>query len=187
MRYLAQSGRRDKLNIEANNGRRLGNNWMIELARRAGEVLLQRGWTVGTAESCTGGLIAAWLTEVPGCSAYVLGGIVAYSNAVKHAVLGVRESTLETFGAVSEETAAEMATGARNVLSTTVAVSVTGIAGPGGGTPGKPVGLTFIGLAGPKGIVGVERHMWPGDRAAVREASTRRALEMILEFAAGGE
>lgn len=152
-----------------------------DLAQHVGEALRARGWTVCTAESCTGGLIAAWLTDIPGSSDYVLGGVVSYSNAVKQAMLGVREDTLRQHGAVSPETAAEMAIGAQRRFGSDLAVSVTGIAGPGGGSLEKPVGLTYIGLAGREGGITVERHVWPGDRQAVREASATRALELILQ------
>jgi len=151
------------------------------LAEQTGNALRARGWTICTAESCTGGLIAAWLTEIAGSSDYVLGGVVAYANAIKQALLGVDEDTLHLHGAVSSETAAEMAIGARRRFGADLAVSVTGIAGPGGGSPDKPVGLTYIGLAGRSGILTVERHVWPGDRRAVREASATRALELILQ------
>ncbi|HYO87455.1 MAG TPA: CinA family protein [Candidatus Limnocylindrales bacterium] len=156
------------------------------LAERAGAALRARQWTVCAAESCTGGLILSWLTDVPGSSDYVLGGVVAYANSAKQALLGVSEQTLISQGAVSEATAAEMALGVRKAFGADVAVSVTGIAGPGGGTPDKPVGLTYLGLAGPGGVLNVERHVWPGDRAAVRSASAVRVLEMILELANKG-
>lgn len=159
----------------------------LSLAEQANRALWARGWTVCAAESCTGGLILAWLTDVPGSSASVLGGVVAYSNAAKQALLGVRETTLAVFGAVSEQTAAEMALGAQRAFGAHVAVSVTGIAGPGGGTPDKPVGLTYLGLAGRDGLIGVERHVWPGDRTAVREASAARALHWIIEVARGSD
>lgn len=157
------------------------------VAEQVGAALRARGWTVCAAESCTGGLITAWLTEVAGSSDYVLGGVVAYANSAKQALLGVSAQTLETHGAVSEPTAAEMALGVRRALGADVAVSVTGIAGPGGASPDKPVGLTYIGLAGPGGVLKVERHVWPGDRAAVRSASATRALEMIVELASEGQ
>ncbi|MEZ4669814.1 MAG: CinA family protein [Anaerolineae bacterium] len=148
---------------------------------QVGILLKARGWTIGTAESCTGGLVAHRLTNIAGSSDYVLGGIVAYSNAVKMALLGVNEATLEAHGAVSEAVAAEMATGARNALHVDVAVSITGIAGPGGGTPQKPVGLTYIGLAGPKDVLTVRRHMWSGDREAIKNSSADAALALVLE------
>lgn len=139
------------------------------------------GRTLGTAESCTGGLITHRLTDVPGSSGYLLGGIVAYSNPLKQALLGVQEATLIQYGAVSKTTAAEMAQGARQVLGVDYAVSVTGIAGPGGGTAEKPVGLTYIGLAGPDGLLKVERYVWQGDRAANKAASVDAALSLVLE------
>lgn len=156
---------------------------MTTLAEQVGTALRARGWTVAAAESCTGGLILARLTDVPGSSAYVLGGVVAYANRVKQAILGVDEQTLVNHGAVSEQTAVEMAVGVRRVLSADLAVSITGIAGPGGGTDDKPVGLTYLALAGPNGLLHIERQVWPGDRAAVRSASADRALELLLRAA----
>jgi PncC family amidohydrolase len=151
------------------------------LEARVGEALRAKGWTIGTAESCTGGLVAHRLTNIPGSSDYVLGGIVAYSNAVKQALLRVKQGTLIAYGAVSEQVAAEMATGARAALAVDIAVSITGIAGPGGGTPEKPVGLTYIGLAGPGSLLVVQRHVWSGDREAVKAASADAALNLVLQ------
>lgn len=151
------------------------------LEARVGALLKAKGWTIGAAESCTGGLVLHRLTNIPGSSDYVLGGVVAYSNAVKQTLLGVQEATLSAHGAVSEQTAAEMATGARKALGVDVAVSITGIAGPGGGTPQKPVGLTYIGLAGRDNLLLVRRHVWPGDREAVKSASAEAALQLVLE------
>ena len=151
------------------------------LEAQIGVLLKARGWTIGTAESCTGGLVMHRLTNIPGSSDYVLGGIVAYSNTIKTALLQVDEETLIAHGAVSEQVAAEMATGARKVLDVDVAVSITGIAGPGGGTAQKPVGLTYIGLAGPDNLLIVRRHIWPGDREAVKAASASAALSLVLE------
>ncbi len=146
-----------------------------------GEKLRAKGWTVGAAESCTGGLIMHRLTNIPGSSDYVMGGIVSYSNGIKQKLLGVREETLKAYGAVSEQTAAEMAVGAREALGVDVAVSVTGIAGPGGGSAEKPVGLTYIGLS----LLGkapiVERHVWSGDREEVKAASATAALQLLLK------
>jgi nicotinamide-nucleotide amidase len=151
------------------------------LEAQVGALLLAKGWTIGTAESCTGGLIAHRLTNIPGSSAYVLGAIVAYSNAVKESHLHVRSETLLAYGAVSEAVAAEMAAGAREVLRVDVAVSVTGIAGPGGGTPEKPVGLTYIGLSASNHVHIVEQHVWTGDREAIKAASADAALQLILK------
>jgi PncC family amidohydrolase len=120
------------------------------------------------------------LTSVDGSSAYFLGGIVAYSNPVKHHLLGVPADVLENPGAVSEACAAAMAEGARDAMGSQFAVSSTGIAGPTGGTARKPVGLVYLGLAGPGGTR-VEQHQFPGDRSEVVQAATRRALEMVLE------
>jgi PncC family amidohydrolase len=151
------------------------------LEAQISELLLERGWTICAAESCTGGLLMHRLTNMPGSSAYVLGGVVAYSNAAKQSILHVRQGTLIAHGAVSEQTAAEMATGVRTLLGADVAVSITGIAGPDGGTPEKPVGLTYIGLAGPDGLVVVNRRIWDGDRLAVKTASASAALQLVLD------
>lgn len=151
------------------------------LELQVGELLLRRGWTICAAESCTGGLVMHRLTNVPGSSAYVLGGFVAYSNAAKQSLLHVRQGTLIAHGAVSEQTAAEMASGARTLLGSDVALSITGIAGPGGGTAEKPVGLTYLGLAGPDGLLIVNRHIWDGDRLAVKTASASAALQLVLD------
>jgi PncC family amidohydrolase len=151
------------------------------LEARVGELLGTRGWTVCTAESCTGGLIAHRLTNIAGSSRYVLGGIVSYSNAAKQKLLGVHEATLIAHGAVSEETAAEMVEGVRAVFDADVAVSITGIAGPGGGSVEKPVGLTYIGLLLRGKEPQVRRHVWQGDREAVKNASANAALAWIVE------
>lgn len=150
------------------------------LAIRVGEALKARGWWVATAESCTGGLVAHRLTNIPGSSAYVLGGIIAYDNRIKRELLGVSHETLAVHGAVSPETAAEMARGALARLGADIAVSITGIAGPGGGTAEKPVGLTYMGVATREGMLRVERHVWSGDREAIKMQSADAALEMVL-------
>jgi nicotinamide-nucleotide amidase len=137
-----------------------------------------RGWTLATAESCTGGLVAARLTDVPGSSDVFVGGIVAYSNTVKERELGVPGETLERHGAVSPETAAAMASGVRARLGADAAVSVTGIAGPDGGTEEKPVGLVFVHAASPEGGRGTE-FSFPGDRESVRTRSTVVALHLL--------
>ena len=149
------------------------------LELQVGRALRQRGWTLALGESCTGGLVAHRITEVAGSSEYFLGGVVAYSNPVKQALLRVSEQTLESHGAVSEETALEMARGARAVLSADVGLSVTGIAGPGGGTPEKPVGLTVLAVSTPAGDW-AERHVWGGDRQANKQASAEAALQLLL-------
>ena len=146
---------------------------MLEAARAAGK-------TVGTAESLTGGLIAATLTDVPGSSDVVRGGIVSYSSDVKRDVLGVGRETLALCGAVSEETACAMAEGARRALACDVAVSVTGIAGPGGAEPGKPVGTVWIGRAD-AALTCARCCHFPGTRDEVRLLTVRAALEFALE------
>jgi nicotinamide-nucleotide amidase len=154
------------------------------LARAAALLaLLQgRGLTLATAESCTGGLIAAALTSVPGSSATVLAGFVTYSNEAKAAMLGVDPALIAEVGAVSEPVARAMAEGALARSGADLAVSVTGIAGPGGATPGKPVGLVHLAVA-TRGLTLAERHVFPGDRAAVRAASVEAAFA-LLEHAA---
>jgi nicotinamide-nucleotide amidase len=142
------------------------------------ELCRSRGWTIGTAESCTGGLVAARLTSVPGSSDVVLGGIVAYANEVKMRELGVSAALLEEHGAVSAEVAAAMAQGARERLGVDVAVAVTGVAGPGGGTPEKPVGLVYLHAEGPGGGLGRELS-FPGDRAAIRARSVVVGLHVV--------
>lgn len=136
--------------------------------------------TIATAESCTGGLVVARLTSVPGSSGYMKGGIVAYANDAKERLLGVPAKILANPGAVSPECAIAMAEGARDRLDATWAISTTGIAGPDGGTDRKPVGLVYIGLAGPDGTT-VERHVFPGDRRAIVTAACDRALAMLVD------
>lgn len=142
--------------------------------------LIDAGKTIATAESCSGGLIAHRLTNVPGASTPFLGGIVAYSNAVKTALLAVPAPTLESFGAVSEETARAMAEGARAALGADMAIAVTGIAGPGGGTPEKPVGLVYMALA-QAGQTQVERHEFHGDRESIKMQTAEAALNLVWE------
>lgn len=140
----------------------------------------ERGWTVATAESCTGGLVAGALTAVAGSSAVVDRGFVTYSNAAKTTLLGVTKAMLETHGAVSEPVARAMAEGARDLAGTDLSVSITGIAGPGGGSIEKPVGLVHFGCASASGVVH-ERRVFEGmDREGVRLASVRTALRLLL-------
>jgi nicotinamide-nucleotide amidase len=141
------------------------------------ELCRSRGLTLATAESCSGGLVAARLTSVPGSSDVVLGGVVAYANGVKEAELGVPAELIETHGAVSAEVAAAMARGVRERLGADVGVSVTGIAGPDGGTPEKPVGLVYVHAEGPGGGLGRE-FSFPGDRASIRARSVVIALHL---------
>jgi nicotinamide-nucleotide amidase len=157
---------------------------LVELAERVVAGGTARGLTMATAESCTGGLIAHLLTEVPGSSACLLGGIIAYADAVKREQLGVPAEVLASHGAVSAQTAVAMADGVRERLGTDLGVSVTGIAGPDGGTAAKPVGLVYVAVAGLDGTE-VERHLWPGDRSANKRDSARAALELLLRRLGG--
>jgi nicotinamide-nucleotide amidase len=150
------------------------------LAARLGERCLERGLTVATVESCTGGLIGHVITEVPGSSAYYLGGFVTYSNAQKRASAGVGEDILAAHGAVSAQVALAMAAGGRYRTGADLAVSVTGIAGPDGGTAEKPVGLTYVAVADAGGAT-VRRYTWTGDRSANKRQSAAAALELLLE------
>lgn len=138
-----------------------------------------RGLTLAAAESCTGGLVGDLITDVSGSSEYFLGSAGTYSNAAKVRLLGVQEATLATHGAVSAETAAEMAQGARRLYGADVAVSVTGIAGPTGGTTAKPVGLVFLHVSAPDWEAG-ERHIWPADRVGNKRLSAEAALRLVL-------
>lgn len=152
----------------------------MELASRLVERCVACGVTLATAESCTGGMVAARITAVSGASAVFLGGIVSYANAAKMTLLGVPESVLEQAGAVSERCAAAMADGARRRLGTDLAVSVTGIAGPTGGTPEKPVGLVCFGVAAADGVR-TGHKIFAGDRDAVRLQATEHALALLLD------
>jgi nicotinamide-nucleotide amidase len=144
-------------------------------------VLRARGWRVATAESCTGGLVCAALTHVAGSSEVVDRGFVTYSNAAKCEMLGVPAGLIATHGAVSEAVAAAMAQGAIDRSLADVAVSITGIAGPGGATPGKPVGLVWFACTWRTGRHLTRHEIFPGDRAAVREQSVGLALSLLLQ------
>jgi PncC family amidohydrolase len=154
-------------------------NDRVGLEESIGQLLAARHLTVAVAESCTGGLVAHRLTNVPGSSAYFLGGVVAYAYDVKERLLDVNHATLYDFGAVSEQTAREMARGVRRALRADLGASVTGIAGPGGGLPGKPVGLTWIALSTRDEEL-AEQHLWTGDRLANKEASAEAVLQLLL-------
>ena len=149
-----------------------------DLSVVVGQALRAAGQTVATAESCTGGLIAKRLTDVPGSSAYVLGGAVAYANEVKTALLGVDPMAIAEHGAVSEPVAAQMADGIRRSLKADWGLSATGVAGPGGGTPDKPVGLVWIGLAGPDGVE-ARRIDRPGGRSNVRDGTVKILMHWL--------
>lgn len=153
---------------------------MERLLDQLAAALLARKQTLATAESCTGGLVGAALTNLPGSSAWYLGGVVAYANELKIRLLGVPAEILAAHGAVSLETARAMAQGARAAAAADFAVSITGIAGPAGGTPEKPVGLVFIGVAAPHGTATFKHH-FSGSRAEIRQAATEAALRHLLE------
>lgn len=149
-----------------------------------GELLKRRRMTLAVAESCTGGLVGHRITNVPGSSAYYEGSITAYSYDVKELVLHVRHDTLYRYGAVSEQTAREMALGAQRTFRADIGLAVTGIAGPGGGTPEKPVGLVYVALAAPDGEW-VERCTWDGNRLENKEHSAEAALDLLRRYLEG--
>ena len=151
-------------------------------AQKIAAALLARGRTLATAESCTGGLVGAALTDPAGSSAWYLGGVVAYSNSLKSRLLGVPPEILAAHGAVSPETARAMAAGALENTGADFAVAVTGIAGPGGGTPAKPVGLVYMAVAG-LGKTDVFEHRFSGTRAEIRAAAVAAALRHVLAAA----
>jgi len=146
-----------------------------------GELLRARGMTLAVAESCTGGLLCSRITDVRGSSDYFIGGIVAYSNRIKEALLGISADLLARYGAVSQEVALAMAHGARKVLASDVALGLTGIAGPGGGSPQKPVGLVYIALVGPDHEA-CERYVWSGDRLENKRLSVEAALDLLRRY-----
>ncbi len=150
------------------------------LEDRVAGALRARSLTLALAKSCTGGLVGHRLTNLPGSSEYFLGGIVAYAYEAKERLLGVRHQTLYEHGAVSRETALEMARGARLALGSDIGLSVTGIAGPGGGLPDKPVGLTWIALS-TRDSERAEQRLWQGDRQENKDLSAEAALELLLE------
>ena len=154
----------------------------VELARQLGELLVARQLTCATAESCTGGLIGHLITEIPGSSAYFMGGAVVYSYAAKEQLLGVDHAILLAEGAVSAAVAQQMAQGARRLFGVDMAVSVTGIAGPGGGLPGKPSGTVFLHLSAADGYERGAHHVWDGDRSRNKLLSAVAGLEMMIEY-----
>ncbi|PJZ55298.1 nicotinamide-nucleotide amidohydrolase family protein [Leptospira adleri] len=146
------------------------------------KILTERKITVGTAESCTGGLIAKTFTDRAGSSVYFMGGVVSYDNSVKSGLLGVKQSTLDEFGAVSRETAKEMAEGALRTLNTDYTISVTGIAGPGGGTAQKKVGLVYFGIARKDGNTEIHEHYFPFPRVSFREYAAHTGLYLLYDL-----
>jgi nicotinamide-nucleotide amidase len=158
----------------------------LDKARSLLALMDAKGMSLATAESCTGGLIAAALTAIAGSSSVVMAGFVTYSNDAKQKMVGVRAESLAQHGAVSAEVARQMAEGARDRAGVSLALSCTGVAGPGGATQGKPVGLVFIGCAREGAVTLVERHVFPGDRAAVRAATVAAAFDLAARSINGG-
>lgn len=156
------------------------------LAEKLGRALTARGWRLAAAESCTGGWIAKVLTDVAGSSQWFEGGVVAYSNAVKTHLLGVPRELLDAEGAVSEATVRAMAEGARSRLAAELAVAVSGIAGPSGGTADKPVGTVYFAWAAPGGVTAARR-IYAGSREAVRRQTVALALERLVDLVANDE
>ncbi len=150
----------------------------ISLSETIGKMLSVKKQTVAVAESCTGGLLGGEFTKIPGSSNYFIGGVIAYSNEVKTEILGVKQQTLENFGAVSEQTAVEMAENVRKIFNSTFGLSITGIAGPTGGTPSKPVGTVWIGISTPDRTF-AKHFQFAGDRDIIRERSVAEALTML--------
>jgi PncC family amidohydrolase len=151
-----------------------------EAAARIGKLLVARGWTLGTAESCTGGLVSHSITNVAGSSAFFLGGVVAYDNRIKHKVLQVPEALLVAHGAVSREVVLAMAQGVRRLLGADVGIATSGIAGPTGGTPAKPVGTVFIAVASPSWEQ-ARHHLFQSDRQGNKRLSAEAVLALLEE------
>ena len=151
------------------------------IAKILGDKLVEMGLTVATAESCTGGLIGDTITNIPGSSRYFLGGIIAYSNEAKINILGVKRETIERYGAVSEECAKEMAIGVSGLFHADVGISTTGIAGPGGGTEEKPIGLVYIGIY-VNGQIFVKRYLFKGNRVEIKRKIAERAIMDAIEI-----
>jgi PncC family amidohydrolase len=158
---------------------------LADLGARIGKLCRSAGLTIALGESCTGGLVGHLLTEVPGASDYVRGGVIAYADAAKTGLLDVPPTTIAEHGAVSAQVAVAMAVGARTRLGADLGAAVTGIAGPGGGSAAKPVGLTYVAVADAAGSA-VRRHLWHGDRSANKVASARATLELLVERLGGG-
>lgn len=159
---------------------------MSGLEKGIGELLRQKGLTVGTVESATGGLISHLLTGVPGSSDYFKGSVTAYANETKMDVIGVKAETLDRYGAVSPQVAEELALGGRKLLAVDICLSDTGIAGPGGATEGKPVGLFYLGMAHRDGV-STRKHEFRGDRIENKQSAAEAALTWLKEFLLVGQ
>jgi PncC family amidohydrolase len=149
-------------------------------------LIRDRAWTLATAESCTGGLLGDLITNEPGSSEFFLGGVIAYSNRSKRELLEVGEDILKEDGAVSSRTALAMARGVKKLFASSIGAAITGIAGPGGGGPGKPVGLVYIAVAGPGGET-VEKHIFSGTRREIKRRAAVRTLDLLIAAAKPGE
>lgn len=156
---------------------------LVNLSQQIGQQLRAQERTLALAESCTGGLVSSLITDVPGSSAYLLGAVVSYSNEAKIQLLGVPAALIESAGAVSAEVAAAMAQGARRLFGSDIALAITGIAGPGGGTADKPVGLVYLHLSAGDSERG-ERHVWPFDRYGNKLASAQAVLQLLQRYLA---
>lgn len=157
----------------------------VTLEIQVGDLCRQYGLKISIAESCTGGLVCNCVTNIPGSSEYFIGGIVAYAYEAKVKLLGVSWETLQAHGAVSRDTVLEMARGARHALATDIGLSVSGIAGPGGGMPGKPVGLTWVGLSASDGEW-ARVFVWDGDRLQNKDSSAQAVLQLLFDYLRGG-
>lgn len=157
---------------------------MNKLARSAGGLLSKKRLSLSICESCTGGMLGSVITSIPGSSKYFKGGIIAYSNEVKKNIVGVKDYTLNKFGAVSEQTARQMAKGVRAIIKSRIGISITGIAGPGGGTKEKPVGTVFIGIADNKKTKVYKFH-FKGKRNQIRKRVCAHALKLLVDFIRG--
>jgi PncC family amidohydrolase len=153
----------------------------MSLEAEIGELLRRKGLTLGTVESATGGLIAHLITGVPGSSDYFKGAVVSYANETKINVIGVKAATLEEYGAVSPQVAGEMAVGGRKLLDVDICLADTGIAGPGGAAPGKPVGLFYLGMANRDGVF-TRKHEFHGDREQNKRSAAGAALSWLREY-----
>lgn len=154
---------------------------MKNLAKRIGRMLSKKNFSLSVCESCTGGMLGSIITEIPGSSEYFKGGIIAYSNELKKKIIGVKNKTLKNFGAVSRETAKEMALGLKKLTHSDIGISITGIAGPGGGTKDKPVGLVYIGVILNKKIM-VEKNIFTGSRQQIRKKACEKALKLLIQM-----
>lgn len=157
------------------------NRVLAGLVQEVGDLLRRGGLTLGVVESASGGLLSHLITGVPGCSDYYKGSITSYSNEIKTGVVGVKEDTITRCGVVSEQVAREMAQGGRRVLAVDICLADTGIAGPGGATPGKAVGLFYIGLADKAGVYS-RKHDFPGDREQNKLEAAGAALDWLKEY-----